>query len=238
MIQTDHLNRVLLTQIRPSRQGNAQAKWYKSFTRMMEPHMSLEPATTDTAVAPAPTEASPAAHAAASSTAPAVAPSKLATKKVAAKVASKPVKPAVKPVVKASAKAPAKVPAKPAAKPAAKTATPAPVKGTGKSPAVTTKKPAIKVASPKPVKAAAPAAAPKPVKVKAKLVRDSFTMPRADFALIDTLKERALSFKRPAKKSELLRAGLYALRALSSTQLKAALDALTPLKPGRPKQGE
>jgi hypothetical protein len=234
MIQTDHLNRVLLTQIRPSRQGNAQAKWYKSFTRMMEPHMSLEPATTDTAVAPAPTEASPAAHAAASSTAPAVAPSKLATKKAAAKVASKPVKPAVKPVVKASVKAAAA----PAVNTAAKTATPAPVKGTGKSPAVTTKKPAIKVASPKPVKAAAPAAAPKPVKVKAKLVRDSFTMPRADFALIDTLKERALSFKRPAKKSELLRAGLYALRALSSTQLKAALDALTPLKPGRPKQGE
>jgi hypothetical protein len=233
MIQTDHLNRVLLTQIRPSRQGNAQAKWYKSFTRMMEPHMSLEPATTDTAVAPVPTEASPAAHAA-SSTAPAVAPSKLATKKAATKVASKPVKPAVKPVVKASVKAAAA----PAVNTAAKTATPAPVKGTGKSPAVTTKKPAIKVASPKPVKAAAPAAAPKPVKVKAKLVRDSFTMPRADFALIDTLKERALSFKRPAKKSELLRAGLYALRALSSTQLKAALDALTPLKPGRPKQGE
>lgn len=42
---------------------------------------------------------------------------------------------------------------------------------------------------------------------KAKPVRDSFTMPQADYALIDKLKERALAFRRPAKKSELLRAG-------------------------------
>ena len=51
-------------------------------------------------------------------------------------------------------------------------------------------------------------------------------------------RRRALAFKRPAKKSELLRAGLQALSALSDTQFKAALEALTLLKPGRPKQGE
>lgn len=211
---------------------NQAFKWYKSFTRMMESRMILEPAATETTSAPTPAEASPAA------------------KKAVAKVASKPVKtavktaikaavkPAVKAAVKTTAKPSAKAPAKTAAKPAAKAPAKAPSKAPVKSPAVAAKKPAAKVASPKPVKAAAPAASPKPVKVKAKLVRDSFTMPRADFALIDTLKERALSFKRPAKKSELLRAGLYALSALSNTQLKAALDALTPLKPGRPKQGD
>lgn len=100
------------------------------------------------------------------------------------------------------------------------------------------KAPASKVAakapaSPKPV-AAPRAAAPK--KVKHKLVRDSFTMPHDDFKLIDQLKDRALGFKRPAKKSELLRAGLQALAGLSDAKLKAALDALAPLKPGRPRK--
>ena len=71
--------------------------------------------------------------------------------------------------------------------------------------------------------------------VKEKLVRDSFTMPQADFALIDALKGRALNFKRPTKKSELLRAGLRALDALSDAALQAVLAGLTPLKPGRPK---
>jgi hypothetical protein len=87
-------------------------------------------------------------------------------------------------------------------------------------------------------KPAAPAQAAKEPKVKAKLVRDSFTMPQADFALIGALKERAIGFKRPAKKSELLRAGLQALAGLNDTALKAALDALAPLKPGRPKKGD
>ncbi len=77
---------------------------------------------------------------------------------------------------------------------------------------------------------AAPAKPP-----KQKLVRDSFAMPGADFELIHLLKERALSFRRPAKKSELLRAGLHALAALSGAQLRLALDSLAPLKPGRPK---
>ena len=54
-------------------------------------------------------------------------------------------------------------------------------------------------------KAASPA---KPPKIKAKLVRDSFTMPASDFALIAALKERALGFKRPTKrKAELCAPG-------------------------------
>lgn len=70
---------------------------------------------------------------------------------------------------------------------------------------------------------------------RVKLVRDSFTMPREDFELIAQLKARALDFKRPAKKSELLRAGLQALAALTDVQLHAALETLRPLKAGRPK---
>jgi hypothetical protein len=70
----------------------------------------------------------------------------------------------------------------------------------------------------------------------AKLVRDSFTMPADDFALVGVLKSRALQVQRPAKKSELLRAGLKALSALSPQALAKALDALAPVKAGRPKK--
>ena len=146
-------------------------------------------------------------------------------------------------------------PTKPAPTPAptAKTAAPVAAKKTAKKAAVARKRPAAAPAkapaSPVPSKKAVaktPArqravpktAAPVVKKLKQKLVRDSFTMPGADFALIDQLKARAMSFKRPAKKSELLRAGLQALAALSDAKLKSVLDGLTPLKAGRPKKSD
>jgi hypothetical protein len=70
----------------------------------------------------------------------------------------------------------------------------------------------------------------------AKLVRDSFTMPEVEFAQIAALKERAIRFGRPAKKSELLRAGLKVLCGLDDATLRATLDSLAPLKPGRPRK--
>lgn len=73
-------------------------------------------------------------------------------------------------------------------------------------------------------------------KARTKLIRDSFTMPREDFDLIAQLKARALEFKRPTKKSELLRAGLQALAACDDARLKTALDGLRVLKTGRPKK--
>ena len=80
------------------------------------------------------------------------------------------------------------------------------------------------------------AAAGKSVRSKEKLVRDSFTMPRADFALIHQLKERGLGFKRAIRKSELLRAGLQALAAMDDARLMALLDRLPALKTGRPRK--
>lgn len=73
-------------------------------------------------------------------------------------------------------------------------------------------------------------------KAPAKLVRDSFTMPQPDFGLIAVLKDRALGFKRPTKKSELLRAGLQVLAGLKPDELKQVLGRLAPLKTGRPKK--
>ncbi len=92
------------------------------------------------------------------------------------------------------------------------------------------------VAQAAPAKKSAPPEPPAPA--RAKLVRDSFTMPQDDFALIAQLKARALEFKRPAKKSELLRAGLQVLAKLNDKALRAALDRLTPLKAGRPKKAD
>jgi hypothetical protein len=118
--------------------------------------------------------------------------------------------------------------AAPAAKPAPKAVSKVTHKAVAK-PAAAEK--AIKAE--KAVKPAKDAAKPAP---KEKLVRDSFTMPQADFALIAQLKTRALGFQRPTKKSELLRAGLHALAAMDSATLLAALHALEPIKTGRPKK--
>jgi hypothetical protein len=95
--------------------------------------------------------------------------------------------------------------------------------------------------------AQASAASPKPgsvdktskkaAKLRPQLVRDSFTMPEADFGLIAALKAKALDARRAAKKSELLRAGLRLLSGLEAKALVAALDKLEPVKIGRPKKG-
>ena len=67
-----------------------------------------------------------------------------------------------------------------------------------------------------------------------KLVRDSFTMPTADYALIGELKVRALASGAAVKKSELLRAGLIALAQLPSPRLLDLITALPKIKTGRP----
>lgn len=103
---------------------------------------------------------------------------------------------------------------------------------------VTTKpaKPAVK---PAPAPKVEKKAAAKPAKKQPKpvLVRDGFTMPEADFSLIAALKKRAAAAGREAKKSELLRAGLRALSMLEAASLVSALNALEPVKVGRPRKG-
>ena len=96
-------------------------------------------------------------------------------------------------------------------------------------------KPVAKV----PVKTApaAPVAAAPAETVKAKkpkLVRDGFTIPKAEYLVLDTLKLRAADLKHPTKKSELLRAGIKALAAMDGAALLLALRAVPPIKTGRP----
>lgn len=69
---------------------------------------------------------------------------------------------------------------------------------------------------------------------KPKLVRDSFTIPKAEFVLIEDMKSRAIALGTSVKKSELLRAGLKLLQGLNDNAYKAALAAVPTLKTGRP----
>jgi hypothetical protein len=84
-------------------------------------------------------------------------------------------------------------------------------------------------------KAKASATETKSVKEKKpKLVRDSLTMPKAEYAVLDELKLRAAKLSSPIKKTELIRAGIKALAAMSDTAFLAAAKAVPSLKTGRP----
>ena len=73
---------------------------------------------------------------------------------------------------------------------------------------------------------------------KPKLVRDSFTIPKSEYMVLDGLKVRAANLTRHVKKSELLRAGIAALNAMSDKAFLAALNDVPSLKTGRPKSSE
>lgn len=78
----------------------------------------------------------------------------------------------------------------------------------------------------------------KPAKAKkAKLVRDSFTMPEAEYAVIAALKKRCLNAGVSAKKSEILRAAVINLSKLSDASVLAAVRRLDVIKTGRPTKG-
>ena len=69
---------------------------------------------------------------------------------------------------------------------------------------------------------------------KPKLVRDNFTIPKAEYGVLEELKQRASQLTRPAKKSELLRAGIKALAALSDAAFLDALSQVPAAKTVRP----
>jgi hypothetical protein len=71
---------------------------------------------------------------------------------------------------------------------------------------------------------------------KLKMERDSFTMPKAEYAQFHVLKERLAKQGHHAKKSELLRAGIMQLSAMTDAALKAAMSKVPTIKTGRPKK--
>ena len=165
------------------------------------------------AAAPA-AKASPRAPRPAAKTALAV---KAAKAVPAAKNATRPVaspKASLKVVVKTAARALTASPAKKsAARPAVRTAT----RTAAKTPA------AAPVAQRAPVHETRPA-----------LVRDSFTMPEAEYAVLLDVKQACLRAGIDVKKSELLRIGVALLGQLDVATLQGVLAALPQLKTGRP----
>jgi hypothetical protein len=69
---------------------------------------------------------------------------------------------------------------------------------------------------------------------KEKVVRDSFTMPKSDYAKIASLKQKCHENGVRVKKSELLRAALAMLDAAPAEQLLATVKELETVKTGRP----
>lgn len=108
------------------------------------------------------------------------------------------------------------------------------------APATAPAQPASSVPASKPAasKVAAPSveskATDKKKPVKIKLVRDSYTIPEDEYALLAALKARALKHGTEIKKSELLRAGLQLLAVLDDIQLLEAAKRVERIKTGRP----
>ena len=94
------------------------------------------------------------------------------------------------------------------------------------------------------VASAKPAAAPsvtaavadnKPAKdKKPKMVRDSVTIPKAEYLVLEAMKQRAAQLKVTVKKTELIRAGMKHLATLPDAVFLAAIAAVPSLKTGRP----
>lgn len=93
--------------------------------------------------------------------------------------------------------------------------------------------------------AAKPAAAPsrrrksatieREVQEGVRLVRDSFTMPDTEYAVLAQAKQACLKAGIDVKKSELLRLGVALLGRMDAAALKKALAGLPVIKTGRPR---
>lgn len=119
---------------------------------------------------------------------------------------------------------------KPLAKSAVKVA-PKPMEKIAQKPAL---KPTQKPVASK-AKVTAKPATPKAEKTKKpKMVRDSISIPKTEYAVLDALKVRCASLSKSVKKTELLRAGIKALAAMSDAALLAAVGVVPNLKTGRP----
>ncbi len=101
--------------------------------------------------------------------------------------------------------------------------------------AVKSAAPAVKESRAAPAKAKADEPSKEKVK-KQKLVRDSFTMPEDEYRVLGEVKKACIKAGFEVKKSELLRVGVALIRQMDLPALKNVLNALPPLKAGRPKR--
>ncbi|MFC0351925.1 hypothetical protein [Undibacterium danionis] len=166
---------------------------------------------------------------------PAKAIASAAAKAETMQLATKTAKAAPKSVAKSAAKPAKRVATKSAAAGvAAPTAEKKPAPKRKSATTLTAKPVAVKTAKSNQVKPAL-AIASKDKHKKPKLVRDSFTMPEAEYAVLGEVKKACIAAGIEVKKSQLLRVGLVLLKQASVGSLKAMIEALPALKAGRPK---
>jgi hypothetical protein len=67
------------------------------------------------------------------------------------------------------------------------------------------------------------------------VIRDSFTMPAADYELLAILQERCMKAGKNVNKSEIVRAGLQTLAKLAVHDLANAFSDVKKVRPGRPR---
>jgi len=79
-----------------------------------------------------------------------------------------------------------------------------------------------------------PASEQRFVEEEPRVKRDSFTMPLVEYELIAALQKKCLKAQTRASKSELLRAGLMALAAMTEEDLARVVEELPKVKTGRP----
>ncbi|MDP3672772.1 MAG: hypothetical protein Q8R69_24185 [Telluria sp.] len=188
---------------------------------------TLSPATPAALGKPAaPKPSGPAAKAAALKAKPARAAPKAATKPAP--------KPAPKPAAKAAARAVPKTAAGKTAKPAVKAA-PKPALKLAAKPAAKAARTVAKPAAKRLPKSAVPAEKAREKVHRTTLVRDSFTMPEQEYAVLGQVKKACLKAGFDVKKSELLRIGVALISQIDLATLQSVLSSLPQLKTGRPR---
>jgi len=118
---------------------------------------------------------------------------------------------------------------------AKKKSTVAPTEKVAKAPIKAKAPTAVQPVTTKPAPVTPPKAEKKKEKTeKVKVVRDSFTIPKTEYAQIAAMKKRAMGLGLEIKKGELIRAGLALLSATSDAAFRKALGNVPTLKTGRP----
>ncbi len=67
------------------------------------------------------------------------------------------------------------------------------------------------------------------------VIRDTFSLPPTDYALLEQLRTRAISLGQVINKSEFVRAGLHALIDMPEPEFSQAIVKIEKIKLGRPK---
>ena len=77
-------------------------------------------------------------------------------------------------------------------------------------------------------------AAARPLVAAGRVVRDSFSMPEAEYQTVAAVQKRMIKKERVVSKSEVMRAAFAVLNRLSDKELLEIFDSLPKVRPGRP----